>query len=362
VYSEETPKSLCATVDNSGATRRILYELHETLLLRDWETTQWKPDLALRWDVQDRLVPKPGADIPPAEYLIGTISERGDSYVVDPKPGYVSPDVPVVAKKDVESIERGTVLTFRLRPGVLWHDGHPFDANDVAFSWRIYQNPLVECGEKRSRFQKIVQAEVLDFMTCASPASASTTTPSRRSATCASSRAPLRPRRPDNEDGKAKRAADKGWKASAKEQADYVNKNPHNREWVGLGPYKLARWNPDGLEAERFDRLLRRGERRLRRRDPLAVGAGGRGLPGVLNGSSTSSGRWRRRTTSARRRRPRRSRTAATRATSTPATTGTSDGTCAGRSSPIRGSAARSRCSATSTRSSAASTRGSRSR
>jgi peptide/nickel transport system substrate-binding protein len=257
VYSEETPKSLCATVDNSGATRRILYELHETLLLRDWETTQWKPDLALRWDVQDRLVPKPGADVPPPEYLVGTISERGDSYVVDPKPGYVSSDVPVVAKKDVESIERGTVLTFRLRPRVLWHDGHPFDANDVAFSWRIYQNPLVECGEKRFRFQKIVQAEVLDFMTVRF-----TCERQYYNALETLGDMCLLPAHlydlddPDNEDGKAKRAADKGWKASGKEQADYVNKNPHNREWVGLGPYKLARWNPDGLEAERFDRYF----------------------------------------------------------------------------------------------------------
>src|SRR5262249_54376351 len=58
LHAESMPRSLCATIDNNGLTRRILYELHETLLLRDWETTEWGPDLALKYDVQDRLVPK----------------------------------------------------------------------------------------------------------------------------------------------------------------------------------------------------------------------------------------------------------------------------------------------------------------
>jgi ABC-type transport system substrate-binding protein len=257
VYTEETPKGLNATVDNSGGTRRILYELHETLLLRDWETTEWKPDLALRWDLQDRLVPKPGADVPPPEYLIGAIRDQGESYLVDPKPGHVSTDTPLVAKKDVESIERGTVLTFHLRPRVLWHDGHPFDAHDVAFSWRVFQNPDVECGEKRFRFQKIVKAEVIDFVTVRF-----TCERQYYNALETLGDMPLLPAHlydlddPDNEDGKAKRAGEKGWKASPKEAAEYVNKNPHNRDFVGLGPYKLARWNPDGLEAERFDKYF----------------------------------------------------------------------------------------------------------
>ncbi len=254
VYAEELPKGLNATVDNAGGVRRILYELHETLLLRDWETTQWKPDLALRWDVQDRLIPKPGAaNVPPEEYLVGTVIDRGKDYRVDPKPGYVSTDTPIVAKEDVQSIERGTVLTFHLRPRVLWHDGHPFDARDVAFSWRIYQNPDVDCGEKRSRFQKIVKVETPDFLTVRF-----TCDRQYYNALETLGDMCLLPAHlydlddPDNVDGKAKRAADKTWKASPKEEAEYVNKNPHNRDWVGLGPYKLARWNADGIEAERF--------------------------------------------------------------------------------------------------------------
>jgi peptide/nickel transport system substrate-binding protein len=33
--------------------------------------------------------------------------------------------------------EDGTELTFRLRSGVKWHDGHPFTANDVNCTWNL---------------------------------------------------------------------------------------------------------------------------------------------------------------------------------------------------------------------------------
>jgi Bacterial extracellular solute-binding proteins, family 5 Middle len=33
--------------------------------------------------------------------------------------------------------EDGTELTFRLRSGVKWHDGHPFTANDVNRTWDL---------------------------------------------------------------------------------------------------------------------------------------------------------------------------------------------------------------------------------
>jgi peptide/nickel transport system substrate-binding protein len=253
VHTDSMPKSLCATVDGTGVTRRILCELHETLLLRDWETTEWKPDLALRWDVQDRLVPKPGVSAPLPEYLVGTVREKGDAWTVEPKPGYTTTDSVRMKKSDVESVERGSVITFHLRPGVRWHDGHPFDANDVAFSWRIYSNPQVNCGDKRDRYQKIASVEVPDFLTvrftlahqyynaleslgdmCILPAHLYDLSDA------------------DNADGRARRDADPSWKPSEAEEAEYVNQNAHNREWVGLGPYRLHRWTADGVEATRF--------------------------------------------------------------------------------------------------------------
>ncbi len=157
-------------------------------------------------------------------------------------------------KADVESIERGSVFTFHLRPGVRWHDGHPFDANDVAFSWRIYANPGVDCGERRSSFLKFVKVEVTDFLTVRFTAGH----PYYNALDTLGDMCILPAHLydladPDNVEGQKKRAADPAWKPSDEIEAEYVNRNPHNREWVGLGPYKLARWTADGLEAVRYD-------------------------------------------------------------------------------------------------------------
>ncbi len=40
-----------------------------------------------------------------------------------------------------ESSEDLTTWTFKLRPGVKWHDGEPFTANDVAFTFKLVNNP-----------------------------------------------------------------------------------------------------------------------------------------------------------------------------------------------------------------------------
>ncbi|MBM2809735.1 MAG: hypothetical protein HW416_494 [Chloroflexi bacterium] len=51
---------------------------------------------------------------------------------------------------ELPSRERGTWLVrpdgsmqtiYRLRPGVTWHDGHPFTAQDLVFSWRVFSDP-----------------------------------------------------------------------------------------------------------------------------------------------------------------------------------------------------------------------------
>ncbi|PYO46396.1 MAG: ABC transporter substrate-binding protein [Candidatus Rokuibacteriota bacterium] len=37
----------------------------------------------------------------------------------------------------------GTLFTVKLRPGVTWHDGQPFTARDVMFTWKTIMNPAV---------------------------------------------------------------------------------------------------------------------------------------------------------------------------------------------------------------------------
>jgi len=51
------------------------------------------------------------------------------------------------AAREVPSVQNGdisadaTTWTFRLRPGLTWSDGQPYDARDVDFTWRLWANP-----------------------------------------------------------------------------------------------------------------------------------------------------------------------------------------------------------------------------
>ncbi len=77
--------------------------------------------------------------------------------------GLVAPDeraryVPVLATS-VPTLQNGGIVlteggramtvTYRLRPGVLWHDGAPFTAADVAFTWRAVNNPAFLAESKQ---------------------------------------------------------------------------------------------------------------------------------------------------------------------------------------------------------------------
>jgi len=53
------------------------------------------------------------------------------------------------------------VIDFHLRHGVLFHDGHPFSANDVLFTWRAIMDP-VNLSPRASDFEPIEAIEVVD--------------------------------------------------------------------------------------------------------------------------------------------------------------------------------------------------------
>jgi peptide/nickel transport system substrate-binding protein len=259
VHLEAMPTSLCYPIENSGVTRRILYEVHETLLLRDWDTRELRPDLCRRYDVEDTLVLKGGRGPDNANIRVGRFSETATEYRLLRDIGYATGDVTEIPKADAERLERDTVFTFHLRDDVRWHDGHPFDARDVVFSAQIYKNPFLECGEKRFQFDKIVKVEAPDPFTvrvfyerqyfqalpsigdlCILPSHLYNLSDPENE-------------RFDPEYHAKKRAANKNWKPSDKDQGEYINTNPHNRAWVGLGPYKIVKWDADSIEAERFD-------------------------------------------------------------------------------------------------------------
>jgi peptide/nickel transport system substrate-binding protein len=266
------PRVLCGALDNSSSAAQILFAVHDRLLELDPETWEMNPALAKRRVIEDQLVltdegvrrhpnaralqrPQPDArgEREHVAVLYGELADAGDSWRLTPR----SPDNPTrepleVAKSDVREVVRGGAITFELRQDVLWQPSegfpeHRFDAGDVLFSWRIYSNPQIDCDDRRYQFQKVAEAEQLGpfalrfFLV-------------RPDAWAADDLAEmcLLPAHlydlsdPDNPDHDAA--------ASQEKAARYVNENPHNRAWIGLGPWRVTSFESDVIEAKRFER------------------------------------------------------------------------------------------------------------
>jgi len=110
--------------------------------------------------------------------------------------------------------------TFHLRHGVTWHDGEPFTAADVKYSFDKIMDPKVDAAPLRSYFSNLKECEILDSYTVRFTAT------ERYFKTLemigGMSIVP-------------KHIFEKG-------EPDF-NKHPCNRAPIGTGPYKFVRWD-----------------------------------------------------------------------------------------------------------------------
>jgi peptide/nickel transport system substrate-binding protein len=81
-------------------------------------------------------------------FAVGTKDQDGSRIFYEPLGGW-DPDgnlVPILAA-EVPSVEAGTVdkdltwVVWKLKPGVKWHDGQPFTADDCVFNWQYASDP-----------------------------------------------------------------------------------------------------------------------------------------------------------------------------------------------------------------------------
>ena len=289
VHLASLPESICYPVENSAVTRRMLYEVHETLLQQDWEWHDYRPSMARELVNEDLVVIRDGARERYADAagsievnvkrqgelaegqapqklvraFYGAVEDAGEHWRVSPAShGSDLAESITLPKADVARIERGAVFTFSLRDDVLWHPslvfaqehpeaaarlaGHKVDAADVAFSWSIYSNPNVDCDEKRFQFEKITRGDVVDDLTVRffyeeqyafglHTLGLSLTVLPRHVYDLSD---------PDNPDHSES--------FTAEEQGKHINENPHNQLWVGTGPYRVTIWTQQYVQAERF--------------------------------------------------------------------------------------------------------------
>ena len=272
VHLSSMPEGLCRPLENSAVTRWMLFEMNETLVRLNWETWDYDPLLAESWHQEDTVILRAdraeqyagvsthleregeGDDAIERHVIYGRVSDGGDAWLVTPLTAGNPIEAEVgegeayrIPKSDVERVDEGTVFTFSLRDDVKWHDGHPFNAWDVWFSWDLFNNPDVDCDESRFQFIKVLKGEVLDdytvrffyeqqyFAALESIGWDMSILP----------RHLYDLRDPD--------CAEHDPEASVGKLADYINDNPRNRNWVGVGPYRMTEYNSQYIEAQRFD-------------------------------------------------------------------------------------------------------------
>lgn len=248
VHMSDEPANLNYALKNMGAIRRVWFDVHAGLLQFDPTTWDYELDLATDMWIEDTLVLAGGRGEGNANVLFGDVEELSDGgYRVSSGSPLNATPPRTVAADEVDSLQAGTVFTFRVRDA-LWHDGHALDADDLLYSWRIYQNPHIDCDERRFRFEGIVHAEKLDDRTVRF------FWKEQYYGTIGSFGLsfPILPRHrfdlldPDNADHRPD--------ATLVEQGTYVNENEANILWVGLGPYKVTEWvSGQYIKTERFD-------------------------------------------------------------------------------------------------------------
>src|SRR6266545_5628359 len=75
----------------------------------------------------------------PAGHVNGALHHRLTNYDNKGNPiAQLASEIPSLEKGSwVLNEDRTMQTSYRLRPNVVWHDGHPFTARDVAFGWTI---------------------------------------------------------------------------------------------------------------------------------------------------------------------------------------------------------------------------------
>ena len=171
VHLSSMVEGLNQAVENSAVARWIRYEVHDQLVLQDWEMWDYRPSLAEGVDSEDQLILKPeaaskyteakvvGTEDKARHIIYGTVQESGGVYTVTGKSKGTmlgQGKSTTVSKDDVVSLEKGTVFTYYLPGNCDWHDGHRFNADDVLFSWEIFGNMTVDADEVRFQYEQIL--------------------------------------------------------------------------------------------------------------------------------------------------------------------------------------------------------------
>ncbi len=193
-----------------------------------------------------------------------TLSAKDQQEVAQP---YLAEALPQLDQESWRVLPDGRMETiYRLRPGISWHDGVGFSADDFVFAWRVYQTP--EFGQNSiPPFSAIEQVSASDDRTLLIRWRQLYT-----DAGVLDSSFPPLPRHI------LEPILDSGG-------PDALASHPFwSHEYVGLGPYAADRWEPGSyLEAAAFDGFVF-GRPKMQRLRLLFIGDPNSALANLLAG------------------------------------------------------------------------------
>jgi len=133
--------------------------------------------------------------------------------------------------------EHNPIITFHLRSGVRWHDGVPFTADDVKFTYQATMDPR-NSSPRAGAFESIKSIEVVDELTARvvykrlyAPAILDWTTG-------------IIPRHALDDAALAKEAERRQLSGDERKKLS-IRTSTFNRSPIGTGPYRMVEWSPN---------------------------------------------------------------------------------------------------------------------
>lgn len=180
-------------------------------------------------DLAELLVPLLGRELlAPAEPLARLATERaGDLEALGDE-----------AAELFQILEQNPIMLFNLRQGVTFHDGHPFDAGDVLFSYEAYLNPK-NASPRASTWEPVKSVDILDphtirvvYKRLYSPATIAWAGPM------------ILPEHLMNQAALDREMDARGIEGDARESFG-LRQSETSRNPIGTGPFRFAEWKGD---------------------------------------------------------------------------------------------------------------------
>ncbi len=169
---------------------------------------------------------------------VSVVQKKGDKAKIKLVLNKVEPDIFHEIGKRFKSIfppfEHNPVIVFYLRKGVLFHDGHPFTAKDVKFTYEAIMDPK-NISPRISDFEPVKEVKILN------PFTVKVIYKRLYSPALSTWQIGILPEHLLNKKALAKEAISKGI-----EPKDFSMRNSSfNRHPVGCGPFRFVKWKSD---------------------------------------------------------------------------------------------------------------------